>query len=109
MFINFNAAKADPNLTLTQLQFVAAGGNFNAMKWTHLKPTKVIKNTAKQYVAKYRDNHGSYIFKLDRKGKTYTVNSDGQLVMSGVKRDRVVWEFENQINSNPIKCLEETV
>lgn len=105
MFINFNAAKADPNLTLTTLQFVAAGGNFNAMKWTHLKPTKVIKNTAKNYVAKYRDSHGAYVFEIRKTGSTYTVISDGVTVMTGVARDRMVWEFENQINTNPINCI----
>jgi hypothetical protein len=105
MYINFNAK--DPNIKdFTNAVNLAAKSGANIItNWTHLKPTKVIKDTAKQYVAKYRDNHGSYIFKIERKGNTYTVISDGHLVMSGVSRDRVVWEFENQINSNPVKCL----
>ena len=105
MFINLNAAKADPNSALTQKQFVAAGYNFSAMNWTHLKPTKVVKNTAKNYVARYRDNHGSYVFEIRKTKNTYTVVSDGILVMSGVTRDRLIWEFETQVNSNPIVCL----
>lgn len=102
MFINFKAANKDPNIA-DILGFINKGGT--AVRFTHLKPTKVIKNTKKNYVAKYRDNHGSYVFEIRKTGNTYTANSDGVLVMSGVNRDRLVWEFENQINSNPIACL----
>lgn len=102
MFINFNAAKADPNVA-DMLDFLNAGGL--TVRFTHMKPTKVIKNTAKNYVAKYRDNHGSYVFEIRKTGNTYTVVSDGVLVMSGVAKDRMIWEFENQINSNPINCI----
>lgn len=103
MFINFNAAKADPNVNdmLSALQ----NSNIVGINFTHLKPTKVIKNTPKNYVARYQDNHGSYVFEIRKTGNTYTVISDGVLVMSGVSKDRMVWEFENQINSNPIRCI----
>ena len=102
MFINFNAAKADPNVA-DMLDFLKAGSS--VVSFTHMKPTKVIKNTAKNYVAKYRDNHGSYVFEIRKTGSTYTVVSDGVTVMTGVAKDRMVWEFENQINSNPINCI----
>ena len=106
MFINFNAAKKDPNTALSAQQFAAAGFNFSAMNWTHLKPTKVIKNTKRSYVAKYRDAHGAYIFEIQKDAKgTYTVISDGQKLFSAAPKKRVVWEFENQINSNDILCV----
>lgn len=102
MFINFNAAKADPNVA-DMLDFLKAGSL--AVSFTHMKPTKVIKNTANKYVAKYCDDHGSYVFEIRKTGNTYTVISDGVLIMSGVAKDRMVWEFENQINTNPINCI----
>lgn len=102
MFINFNAANKDPNMA-DILGFLNNGGT--AVCFTHMKPTKVIKNTKKNYVAKYRDRHGTYVFEIRKTGNTYTAISDSVLVMNGVERDRLVWEFENQINSNPIACL----
>ena len=106
--MNLNATKYDPNVAdfMNVMQTASKIGAVVNVNYTHLKPTKVIKDTKKVYIAKYRDNHGSYMFKIQKDAKgTYTVISDGHVVYSGATKKRVVYEFENQINSNPIKCL----
>ena len=100
-----NAGAVDHNWAKVSQNLAAAGGNPNNVVWTHLKPVKVKKNTTKHYIAKYRDEHGAYWFEIRKNANgTYGVCSDGQFVVFADKK-RIVWEFENQINSNPIKCL----
>jgi len=100
-----NAGAVDPNWTKVSKHLDAVGGNPNNIVWTHLKPVKVKKNTTKHYIAKYRDEHGTYWFEIRKENNdTYAVCSDGQFAVFADKK-RIVWEFENQINSNPINCL----
>ena len=95
----------DPNKDKVAKALNLVGGNHNALNWTHLKPVKVKKNTDTHYIAKYRDNHGSYWFEIRKNADgSYGVCSDGVFAFFG-DRERIVWEFENQINNNPIKCL----
>ena len=106
MFIAIKQVDAvDPNWDKVSKRLDTVGGNYNAIKWAHLKPVKVKKDTKNNYIAKYRDDHGSYWFEIRKNANnTYSVISDGKYAVISDKA-RVVWEFENQINSNPIKCL----
>ena len=97
----------DPNWAKVSKVLEANNGNHNAMVWTHLTPTKVVKNTKKHYIAKYRDEHGAYTFEIKRnKRGMYDVCVDnGQFVILDLTKSKLVWEFENQINNNSIKCI----
>tara|TARA_R110002167_G_scaffold239894_2_gene445057 strand:+ start:1480 stop:1833 length:354 start_codon:yes stop_codon:yes gene_type:complete len=101
-----NKNAIDPNWAKVSKVLEANNGNHNAMVWTHLTPTKVVKNTKKHYIAKYRDEHGAYTFEIKRnKRGMYDVCSAGVFAVFGLAKSKLVWEFENQINTNAIKCI----
>lgn len=97
----------DPNWAKVSDQLSAVGGNPNNLVWTHLTPIAVIKNTKKHYIAKYRDEHGVYNFEIKRtkKGMFDVCVDNGQFVIFDLTKSKLVWEFENQINNNLIKCI----
>ena len=107
MFFNVNAAEKDPNLKDCLLAFEQAQKKGAALvaNWVHLKPTKVLKNTSNKYVAKYKDSYGTYVFVITKQGPTYSVSVDNELICSDLPKDRLIWEFEVQVNCNSIKCL----
>ena len=75
MFIAIKqVGEVDPNWDKVSKRLDTVGGNYNAIKWAHLKPVKVKKDTKNNYIAKYRDDHGSYWFEI-RKNANNTYHS----------------------------------
>jgi hypothetical protein len=96
----------DPNIAdLSAVINSAPKGAVVVLNVTHLKPTKVLKDTTAKFKAIYTDNHGAYEFDLRKNGAGYKVTVDGQPLYSAISKERVEYEFECQINSNKIKCL----
>ena len=58
---------------------------------------KVIKNTKTEWCAKYADNYGRYKFSLKKKGDKYFIESDGVKFDGYSDLDKVVWNYESQL------------
>ena len=100
----------DPNISIieTCLDFAIAHNMESTITWTHLKPILVTRNDKKRYTATYEDSFGQYNFRIKRNGKDrYTVWSSGNLIYKGISKDKVIYEFECQVNDNDITCLKD--
>ena len=103
--MDFNSRHVDPNVAGIIGAF-EENDNVRVV-WTHLTPETILANTEKKYSAIYRDDHGSYPFEIKKKGDKYRVTVQGNLLYTRMDRERLLWEFENQLGSmaDKVACI----
>ena len=95
----------DPNHAVISMQLKAindAAKKTNTtpminIKFTHLKPHKLLVDKPNKFKAIYKDDFGKYSFVIKRNDKNYTVIVDNQIVSETDDKDYLIWNFEVQL------------